>query len=266
MPIFCFVLCLRSHVLTSRSLPAQAREKALAKAHQEYLDDNPAAKKLLADFISSALVEQPIDVFEFARQHFKGTATEVDEAAEAGGAGGDDGEPGDQDDLDDLDDMAGGSNSELTAYLKEVFDSIDVDGSGSISKNELKAKLAKDNELQTLLEASGGDGNWYVLEQLDVDGDGEVTWMEYAAPALNRTHTVPRPCASQRPPLTPPRRVCAAADSRRCWETNRECLRRRPSWRAAHSCLESGFAHVKLEVKNLIAYMIHTRRSCASTS
>ena len=38
-----------------------------------------------------------------------------------------------------------------------------------------------DKELQTLLEASGGDGNFYVLEQLDMDGDGEVTWMEFEA-------------------------------------------------------------------------------------
>ena len=29
--------------------------------------------------------------------------------------------------------------------------------------------------------AAGGDGNWYVLEQLDLDGDGEITWMEFEA-------------------------------------------------------------------------------------
>jgi hypothetical protein len=117
----------------------QARERALAKAHQEYLDDNPAAKKLLADFISSALVEQPVDVFEFARNHFRGTATAVVEDDEEDDLGGVDG--GDQDDMDDLDEMASGGNTELTAYLKEVFDSIDTDGSGSISQVELKKKL-----------------------------------------------------------------------------------------------------------------------------
>ena len=125
------------------------REKALAKAHAEYLEENPAVKKMLADFISSALVEQPVDVFEFARNHFKGTATAVEEDAE-----GDDDDLGgvtaDQDDLDDLDDMAAGGNSELTAYLKEVFDSIDTDGSGSISQAELKKKLAVRDATSTL--------------------------------------------------------------------------------------------------------------------
>ena len=52
---------------------SQAREKSLAKAHQEYLDDHPEIRQLLNDFISTALVEQPVDVFEFAREHFKGT-------------------------------------------------------------------------------------------------------------------------------------------------------------------------------------------------
>ena len=118
------------------------------------MEDHPEAKKLLADFISSALVEQPVDVFDFARNHFKGTATVVAEAEDEEDLGGV--EAGDQDDLDDLDAMAG-SGSELNAYLKEIFDSMDTDGSGSISKEELKVKLAADNELQTLLEAAGGE-------------------------------------------------------------------------------------------------------------
>ena len=156
----------------------QAREKSLIKAHNAYLEDHPEAKKLLADFISSALVEQPVDVFDFARNHFKGTATVVEEAEDEEDLGGV--EAGDQDDLDDLDAMAG-SGSELNAYLKEIFDAMDTDGSGSISQKELKVKLAADNELQTLLEAAGGSGEWYVLEQLDVDRDGEITWMEFEA-------------------------------------------------------------------------------------
>ena len=94
---------------------------------------------MLSDFISAALVEQPMDVFDFAKEHFKGTATAVVEADPD--ADEEVGEPGDQDDLDELDAMAGGRSAELTAYLKSVFDSIDVDGSGSISKEELAAKL-----------------------------------------------------------------------------------------------------------------------------
>ena len=108
------------------------------------MEDHPEAKKLLADFISSALAEQPADVFEFASAHFKGTATVVEEppdpadAAEADDAQGVD----DQDDLDDLDEMAASTNPQLKAYLQEVFMSMDVDSSGTISKNELQAKLA----------------------------------------------------------------------------------------------------------------------------
>ena len=164
----------------------QAREAALQQAHKEYLNDHPEVKQMLSDFISAALVEQPLDVFEFARQHFKGTATAVVEDAPQpsgeGGAEDEAAEAGDQDDLDDLDDMAAdGPSSEVTAYLKELFESIDTDGSGSITKEELKAKLDADTELQSLLERVGADGQYLVLEQLDLDGDGEITWMEFEA-------------------------------------------------------------------------------------
>ncbi len=36
-----------------------------------------------------------------------------------------------------------------------------------------------DDELQGLLEKAGGDGSHSIMEQLDVDGDGEVTWVEF---------------------------------------------------------------------------------------
>jgi len=157
----------------------QARETALVKEHEMYLGDHPEVKAILADFISAALVSQPVDVFEFARDHFKGTATAVAEDEEEADADGP--EAGDQDSLDGLDEMAGAHNQELTAYLHNVFNVMDVDGSGTITKEELFAKLKADKELQTLLEAAGGDGEWFVLEQLDLDGDGEITWMEFEA-------------------------------------------------------------------------------------
>lgn len=161
----------------------QARETALAKQHAEYLEDHPEVKKILADFISSALAEQPPDVFEFARDHFKGTAFPVDE--EQGEDDPDEASGGqaaaDLDDLDDLEEMGSAGRTELTAYLKTLFESIDKDGSGTISKAELDKKMKEDSQLQTLLEAAGGDGSMFVLEQLDLDGDGEVTWMEFEA-------------------------------------------------------------------------------------
>ena len=172
--------------------PTQAREITLTKEHTEYLDDHPEVKALLADFISSALAEQPQDVFQFAAKHFTGTACSVPEVQEpapmaepddvgSGGGGADD-----MDNMDDLDEMGASANSELTAYLRNVFDSMDEDSSGTISKPELLAKLGKDQELQQLLEAAGGDGNQFVLEQLDLDGDGEITWMEFEAMLSDR--------------------------------------------------------------------------------
>lgn len=161
-----------------------AREKSLAKAHQEYLDDHPEIRQLLNDFISTALVEQPVDVFEFAREHFKGTATEVDETAEleqqqegSEGAGGDDVDAADLDELDALADAS--ASTDLRAYLKQVFESIDANGDGEISAAELKVKLDSDNELQVIIESAGGDGNWHVMEQLDENGDGTISWMEF---------------------------------------------------------------------------------------
>ena len=77
--------------------------------------------------------------------------------------------------------MASPAKTQLTEYLKNIFESMDKDGSGTITKDELKTKLDGDSELQTLLEAAGGDGSMFVLEQLDLDGDGEVTWMEFEA-------------------------------------------------------------------------------------
>ena len=72
-------------------------------------------------------------------------------------------------------------NSELRAYLKSVFESMDQDGNGELSKSELSTKLQQDTELQGLLEKAGGDGKHYVLEQLDLDGDGTVSWQEFEA-------------------------------------------------------------------------------------
>jgi len=135
-------------------------------------------KRLLNDYISACLVEQPVDVFDFARKYFKGSATMVEDDGDADAMSG--GAPGDQDDLDDMVNEASSPEAiQLRAYLQKVFESIDVDGSGEISKRELEEKLKQDTELQGLLEASGGSGDYFVLEQLDLDGDGSVTWAEF---------------------------------------------------------------------------------------
>ena len=109
------------------------------KENRAYLDDHPEVTQLLNDYISAALAEQPDDVFDFARQYFKGTSNPGEEPNP---------EParvqteadGEQDDLDDL--VESSNSSQLRQYLKKVFDETDVDGNGELSKSELKAKLA----------------------------------------------------------------------------------------------------------------------------
>ena len=64
------------------------------------------------------------------------------------------------------------------APLRAIFDQMDADGNGFISKAELQKKLSQDQEIQTLLESAGGSAS-YVFEQLDDDGDGKVTWAEF---------------------------------------------------------------------------------------
>ena len=65
--------------------------------------------------------------------------------------------------------------------LRAIFNTMDTDGSGSVSQAELRAKLSRDNEIQTLLTRAGGDGSEYVWQQLDHDGDGTITWAEFEA-------------------------------------------------------------------------------------
>ena len=105
----------------------------MKREHNNYLEDHPEVRRLLNDFVSQALVEQPADVFAFARDFFKGTAQAVHEPSEDADLA----EPGDQDDLEGM--LEDDGNSELRAYLKSVFESMDQDGNGELSLDELQA-------------------------------------------------------------------------------------------------------------------------------
>lgn len=55
---------------------------------------------------------------------------------------------------------------------------------------ELKAKLEDDGDLQAMLRRCGLETSVNIMEQLDLDGDGEITWMEFEmmlAPLLAKT-------------------------------------------------------------------------------
>ena len=49
---------------------SRAREETLKAGHAAYLENHPEIQRILGDFVSAALVEQPLDVFEFARRQF----------------------------------------------------------------------------------------------------------------------------------------------------------------------------------------------------
>jgi adenylate kinase family enzyme len=78
-----------------------------------------------------------------------------------------------------------------TVGLKAAFDGVDADDDGSVNKKELAAALQANEALPALVEAAGFNVQFYVLEQLDSNVDGRLTWDEFcanlsppAAPAL----------------------------------------------------------------------------------
>lgn len=46
------------------------RKHELKSAHAAYLREHPEVTRMLGDFMSAALLEKPVDVFEFAERHF----------------------------------------------------------------------------------------------------------------------------------------------------------------------------------------------------
>ena len=67
---------------------------------------------------------------------------------------------------------------------KEIFDRLDADGSGTLSKSELKVGLLADEEAKAFL----GDDVETALTAMDLDGDDEITWMEFEEGFMNKQH------------------------------------------------------------------------------
>ena len=61
--------------------------------------------------------------------------------------------------------------------VQALFNRLDTDGDGSISRAELKAGLEADAEARSLL----GDRELIAMKRLDADGDGEITWEEFTS-------------------------------------------------------------------------------------
>merc|ERR1712113_1261598 len=80
------------------------------------------------------------------------------------------------------------AREKVLTQLKGIFDSIDADQSGSVSKDELAAKLKadrdehgliKDGTFGTLVEEAGFNPTFRTFEQLDTSSDGRITWEEF---------------------------------------------------------------------------------------
>jgi len=65
--------------------------------------------------------------------------------------------------------------------LKTIFDSIDANADGNVSKDELMTALGKDENLGALIKESGLDQDYNALEKLQTSTDGRVTWDEFQA-------------------------------------------------------------------------------------
>jgi len=65
------------------------------------------------------------------------------------------------------------------AQLKEVFDKIDTDGSGSLSVKELKESM-NDTDVQAFLKISPAQVD-DAFKKMDADGSGEISWEEFEA-------------------------------------------------------------------------------------
>ena len=64
--------------------------------------------------------------------------------------------------------------------LKQVFDSVDTNKDGHVNKEELVVKLnAEDEGFKQLLTRAGLNTEFSVLEQIDGNQDGRVTWQEF---------------------------------------------------------------------------------------
>jgi len=70
------------------------------------------------------------------------------------------------------------------AQLRAIFDKLDADEDGAVSKSELQARLEENREEDSLgrvIEQASLNPEWSILECLDTNKDGFVTWDEFEA-------------------------------------------------------------------------------------
>ncbi|KAF4661084.1 hypothetical protein FOL47_006843 [Perkinsus chesapeaki] len=65
----------------------QDKEEQLREAHEDYLKSHPELRQMLNDFIASALLQQPDDIFDFAKDYFTTFKKESNASSEGTGLG-----------------------------------------------------------------------------------------------------------------------------------------------------------------------------------
>lgn len=65
------------------------------------------------------------------------------------------------------------------AQLRLIFDSIDANQDKAASKEELSNALNKDEKLRALVKDAGFNDQFHIMEGLDTNTDGYVTWAEF---------------------------------------------------------------------------------------
>ena len=73
--------------------------------------------------------------------------------------------------------MEASAAEQLMAITRAIFDRLDADGDGSLTKAEIKVGLTTDKEVQKLF---AGESALMALQRLDLDGDGVVSWEEFS--------------------------------------------------------------------------------------
>ena len=75
--------------------------------------------------------------------------------------------------------------------LLEIFKMIDIDGSGKISKQEIKRAMKKDDISEKTLDK--------LIKEFDLNGDGEIDYNEFLG-VMEKISILPINCGETQPP------------------------------------------------------------------